>query len=98
MADLGKWEISIQSPMGERKSILTLNEDDGVLTGTMSSDGDEGPIENGKMEGQTVSWSMNVDKPMPITLGFSGELDGDKIEGECKFGMFGQGPFSAVKV
>jgi hypothetical protein len=35
---------------------------------------------------------------MPMTLKFSGTVDGDKMSGKVKFGMFASGSFSGTRV
>jgi hypothetical protein len=81
--------------MGAQKTALNLKAaGDGELTGTAS--GPEGPREimNGKVNGESVSWKLKITSPMPMTLEFAGAVEGDKISGSVKAGMFGSFPFS----
>ncbi len=94
----GKWEIVINSPMGAVKAKLDLKTDGGTLTGTQEAAQGSGPVENGKVDGDTVSWSAKISSPMPMTLDFSGAVDGDKLAGSVKAGSFGNFPFSGNRV
>ena len=89
----GSWNTTVNSPMGAQKATLTIKTDGATFTGTMA--GAQGNQDvSGKVDGNTVSWSVNITQPMPITLEFSGTVDGDKISGNAKAGAFGSFPFS----
>lgn len=97
MAVNGKWNISIQSPVGDREAQLALTEGDGgALTGTMTGDMGDVPVENGKNDDGTLKWECKISSPMPMTLEFSGAVDGDAISGSVKLGMFGESKFSGT--
>lgn len=92
----GTWNIVMQTPMGNRDAKLTLSEDGGSLSGTMAAEGQDTAIENAKVEGGTASWDVNVTTPMPLTLSFKGEKDGDDLNGTVQLGMFGSAPFTGT--
>jgi hypothetical protein len=94
MAVDGKWEITINSPMGAVKATLDLTTDGASLTGTQQAAQGSGPLENGKVDGNNVSWSAKISSPMPMTLDFAGAVDGDKLAGSVKAGAFGSFPFT----
>ena len=96
MAIDGKWNITIKTPMGDQNATLTLKEEGGALTGEMVGAAGGAPIENGKVEGDTASWDAKVTSPMPITLSFTGKVEGDAISGSVKLGAFGQSTFSGT--
>ena len=96
MAIDGKWEITINSPMGTQKAQLELAASGGALTGTQHAQGSSQPVSNGKVDGNAVSWSANITSPMPMTLEFSGSVEGDSIKGSVKAGAFGSFPFSGA--
>jgi hypothetical protein len=90
----GKWEITINSPLGAQKATLELAADGAVLTGTQTAAQGSGPLENGKVDGNTLTWSAKISSPMPMTLDFTGTVDGDKLSGSVKAGSFGSFPFT----
>lgn len=96
MAIDGNWEITINSPMGAQKAKLEFKADGGALTGTQHAQGGSQPV-NGKVDGNNVSWSANITSPMPMTLEFTGSVDGDAIKGSVKAGAFGSFPFSGTR-
>ena len=94
MAVDGKWEITINSPMGAQKATLDLATSGGTLTGMQAAAQGSGPLKNGKVDGNNLSWSAKISSPMPMTLDFTGAVDGDKLSGSVKAGSFGSFPFT----
>ena len=88
------WEIRISAPTGDFGANLEVGDDGGVMTGKNGS----GPIADLKVSDTAMSWSTKIEKPMPMTLKFSGDIDGDAISGKVKFGMFASGTFVGEKV
>ncbi len=98
MAIDGKWEIVINSPMGAQKATLDLKASGAELTGTQSAAQGSGPLENGKVDGDKLTWSAKITSPMPMTLEFAGNVAGDKLSGSVKAGAFGSFPFNGSKI
>jgi len=94
MAVDGKWEIVINSPLGAQKAALDIATSGNTLTGTQTAQQGSGPLENGKVDGNSLSWSAKITTPLPLTLDFTGTVDGDKLSGSVKAGSFGSFPFS----
>jgi hypothetical protein len=83
--------------VGGREITLTLASADGVLTGTASDEEGSGEIEEGKVEGNRVSWNLPITKPMSITLQFDGVVEGGNVSGKVKAGIFPSFPFSGTR-
>jgi hypothetical protein len=98
MAADGKWELTINTPLGQQLSTLTLTASGDALSGTQSaSTGDGRPIEDGKVAGDNLSWKASITKPMPMTLEFSATVQGDSMTGSVKLGPFGMQSFHGVR-
>ena len=97
MAIDGTWNITLSTPLGERTSTLTLKADGSTLTGTQAAEGDETAIEGGNVVGNSVSWKAKITNPMPLTLAFSGNVDGDSIAGDVSIGPMGSFPFTGTR-
>lgn len=70
------WNFVVKIPGGEQKSIVTLKSDGSTLTGTMnSSDYGIQEIEEGKFDGETLTWKSKTSKPMKLTLSYTATLD-----------------------
>ncbi len=90
----GKWNITINSPMGAQKATLDLKAEGATLTGTQAAAQGSMAIANGKVDGNNISWAVSITTPMPMTLEFSGTVTGDALAGNVKAGAFGSFPFS----
>ena len=93
----GTWKLSMQTPLGERKATLTLATAGGGLTGKLTGEeGNATDIYEGKVSGSDASWKADIKSPMPLTLAFTGKVDGDKIAGTVSAAV-GSWPFSGTK-
>lgn len=97
MAIDGKWNLTIQTPLGEQTSVLEVSSANGTLTGTLTGDQGTQTIENGTIEGDEASWSVDIVVPMPMTLGFTGSVSGDSLSGTVKLGAFGESTFAGAR-
>ncbi len=97
MAVDGNWNITMSTPMGERKATLTLNNDGGTLTGIQGAEGNTAEIFDGTVKGDDVAWKVSITNPMPLTLEFTGTVSGDSISGEMGIGPMGNFPFTGTR-
>jgi hypothetical protein len=95
----GTWKLSMQTPIGERKSTLALQSSGGALTGKLTAEeGNATDIYEGKLDGDTAAWKADITNPMPLTLAFTATVNGDKISGTVSAGAIGSWPFSGTKL
>jgi hypothetical protein len=94
----GTWKLSMQTPIGERKSTLALKSAGDALTGKLT--GDEGAstdIFDGKANGDNVTFKAAIKSPMPLTLEFTASVVGDKISGNVSASGVGTWPFAGTR-
>ncbi len=92
----GNWKITINSPMGAQEVNATITTNGDTFTGTTSGRMGEQTIE-GKVDGDTLTWSAAITQPMPMTLEFSATVSGDSMSGNVKLGAFGSAPLTGVR-
>ncbi|HET7491800.1 MAG TPA: hypothetical protein VFK01_07960 [Bradyrhizobium sp.] len=97
MAADGNWNLTMNTPMGDRETTLSLKSAGGALTGTQAAEGNSTEIFDGTVDGNEVSWKVSIDKPMPLTLEFTGKISGDSIAGDVGIGPMGSFPFSGKR-
>jgi hypothetical protein len=85
----GDWDLTINSPMGAQKAVLTVNSDGASFSGQMAGSMGTMEINEGSVDGNTLSWKMDMTRPMPMTLEATATVDGDAISGNVKAGAFG---------
>jgi hypothetical protein len=93
----GNWKITMTTPMGDRNADLSLKADGGTLTGTQAADGNSGEIFDGTVTGDDVAWKLKITDPMPLTLAFTGKVEGDSMSGEMGIGPMGSFPFTGSR-
>jgi len=93
----GTWNLTMETPMGERRSTLTLSTSGGTLTGKQEAEGNTTEIADGTVNGNSASWKVSITNPMPLTLTFSGTVDGNSMTGSADTGMFGSFAFQGTR-
>ena len=94
----GTWKLSMQTPIGERKSTLALKSSGGTVTGKLTGEeGNSTDIFDGAVSGAKVSFKAAIKNPMPLTLEFTGSVAGDKISGSVSASGVGSWPFSGQR-
>ena len=88
-------EASAQVQAGD--VVLGLASSGGALTGKLSGAQGEIELQDGKIDGNNVSWKANITSPMALTLEFSATVDGDKMSGNVKLGAFGNASFTGTR-
>ena len=92
----GNWKITINSPMGAQTLDASITTNGDTFTGTAKGPMGENAIE-GKVSGDTLTWSASITQPMPMTLEFAATVAGDSMSGNVKLGAFGSAPLSGVR-
>jgi hypothetical protein len=91
MSAAGTWNMTIDTPIGKQHAKLELNQGaDGSWSGTSESadTGEKSDLTDIKVDGNEVSWHQAVTKPMKLNLKCTVSIDGDKLSGKAKAGMF----------
>jgi hypothetical protein len=97
MSVAGSYECVVKSPMGDQKSVLTVTVDGDNWTGTNAGAQGSLDVYDGKVDGSTLTWKMDMKVPMPMTLEGTATVDGDAITGSIKAGMFGSMAMSGTR-
>jgi hypothetical protein len=92
----GKWNITIDTPMGVRSGVLDLSVSGRTLSGSLSDAEHRVLISDGLIEGNQLSWKAKVTKPMRLSFKFTAIVEQDRISGEARY-MFGIAAFSGTR-
>jgi hypothetical protein len=93
----GSWNLVVSTPMGDRQANLSVKAEGSALKGTQAADGNSTEIFDGTVNGNEASWKVSITDPMPMTLEFTGTINGDKISGSVQLGTFGTSSFSGTR-
>ncbi len=93
----GTWNTTMNTPMGAQQGTLTLSTEGGSLTGKLSGPQGDIDLEDGTVDGDSLTWKASITTPMAMTLEFSATVSGDEISGNVKLGAFGDASFSGTR-
>jgi hypothetical protein len=93
----GAWETVVKSPMGDQKATLNVQSQGDSFTGTYAGAMGTTQIKDGKVDGDTITFSLDVIVPMPMTLTGNATVDGDTITGTVTAGAFGAFPLTGTR-
>ena len=97
MSVAGTYDTVTKTPMGDQKSKFTVNVDGDSFTGQQAGAMGSMDVVDGKVDGNTLTWTMNMTVPMPMKLEASATIDGDTLTGSINAGAFGAMPMTGVR-
>ena len=93
----GKWTFETAGRNGPQTSTLNLKADGAALTGTISGRGGDTAIEDGKVDGNNISFSVTREmQGNKFTIKYTGTVSGDELK--LKFERPGQNGPTPVEV
>lgn len=97
-AALGTWDLTTVSPEGEFKSVMEVRQEGDKLVAVGKSPQGERAYDSVAVEGSKITLVITISyNGSPMTITYSGKIDGTKIEGEADYGGLATGTFSAAK-
>lgn len=93
----GSWDTIVKSPLGDQKAVLTVNTNGDSWTGSQVGAMGAVDITGGKVAGDTITWTMAITVPMPMSLDCSATAEGDVLTGSVVAGAFGSFPMSGTR-
>ena len=93
----GSWNTVTKSPMGDQQAVLTVASSGDSFTGSFIGGMGSVDIKDGKVDGDTLSWSLDITVPMPMTLTCKATIDGDSLNGTVTAGAFGSFPITGTR-
>ena len=100
LGDVVMFDIAEGIPQGKSLDIAQSSPVDGFdasFTGTNSGAMGSADVVDGTVDGNTLSWKMNMTVPMPMTLECEATIDGDNLTGTVGAGAFGSFPMTGTR-
>ena len=93
----GTWNCTLDTPMGAQQMTLTLKTDGDKLSGSLA--GAQGTMEFtcGTVDGNNLSWSVQLERPMPMKVDTTATIDGDTLPGESILGSVGKAKLTGTR-
>ena len=77
----GKWTGKMETPNGSRDVNMAFKAEGATLTGSVSGRNGDTPIENGKIDGDNISFTVTRKfNDMEIKMNYTGKVSGDSIK------------------
>ena len=93
----GSWNTVTKSPLGDQQAVLTVTSNGDSFTGSFVGGMGTTDIKDGKVDGDKLSWSLDITVPMPMTLTCEATVDGDSLNGTVTAGAFGSFPITGTR-
>jgi hypothetical protein len=93
----GSWNTVTKSPMGDQAAVLTVDSSGDSFTGDYSGAMGNVPVKDGHVDGDHLTWKVDITVPMPMTLDCEATVDGDTISGTVTAGPFGSFPMTGTR-
>ena len=97
MSVAGTYDCVTKTPMGDQKSKFTVTIDGDTFSGQQAGAMGSMDVVDGKVDGNKLTWTMNMTVPMPMTLTGEATVEGDAITGTVDAGAFGKMPLSGTR-
>ena len=93
----GSWNTVTKSPMGDQAAVMTVASSGDSFTGTYAGAMGNAEVKEGHVDGDMLTWKLDISVPMPMTLDCEATVDGDTITGTVTAGAFGAFPLTGTR-
>jgi len=85
----GAYDCITKTPMGDQSSVFTIISDGGRFNGTNAGPLGSLDVKDGKVDGNRLTWTMEMTIPMPMTLRCEAIVTDGALTGTIDAGAFG---------
>ncbi|MBB6123535.1 hypothetical protein [Sphingobium subterraneum] len=85
----GAYDCITKTPMGDQASVFTVISSGDHFNGTNAGPLGSLDVKDGKVDGNMLTWKMEMTIPMPMTLEAEAIVEGDTLTGTIQAGAFG---------
>lgn len=96
----GTWDCIVVAPVGKEPHELVLQTGaDGTLTGCMTNlkNGIPMDLKDGRVNGDQLTWTMQLQKPFKLTLKVEMQVKGNEMSGHGGTAMLGKAAITGTK-
>lgn len=85
----GAYDCVTRTPMGDQQSVFTVISSGDSFHGTNAGPLGSLDVKDGKVDGNSLTWKMDMVIPMPMVLEAEAIVEGDTLTGTIQAGAFG---------
>ena len=94
---VGSWDVTIDSPQGQRTVVMVIKKDGDKFTGAMKSQAGERPLDSVAVKGDEITFVMTRQvQGQDMVMTYKGKIAKDSMKGDADFGGLATGTWSAV--
>ncbi len=94
---VGSWDVTIDSPQGQRTVVMVIKRDGEKFTGAMKSPQGERPLDSVAVKGDEITFVMTRQvQGQDLVMTYKGKIAKDSMKGDADFGGLATGTWSAV--
>ncbi|WP_433191895.1 hypothetical protein ACQP1G_24450 [Nocardia sp. CA-107356] len=82
----GIWDLIIATPVGRVAPVIELRREGDAFVGFARGTDEEVPLHDVVVDGNQITWTQSVTRPMRLNLVFAVTIDGDTLTGTSKAG------------
>ena len=83
----GTWNVVIATPIGRQHVVLEISTRDGTVRGTATRGSEVVPFIAPVLDGNRLTWTQHVTKPLRLSLTFDVTVEGSTMAGTAKAGI-----------
>ncbi|PZU60487.1 MAG: hypothetical protein DI547_02420 [Sphingobium sp.] len=85
----GVYECVTKTPLGDQQSVFTVVTKGNSFHGTNAGPLGSLDVKDGVVDGNRLTWKMEMTMPMPMVLDAEAVIEGDALTGSIQLGAFG---------
>lgn len=85
----GVYDCTTKTPMGDQAGVFTVVSNGDSFHGNIAGALGSMDVKDGKVDGNSLTWKMDMTMPMPMTLECEAVVEGDTLTGTIQLGAFG---------
>ncbi|RVT41923.1 hypothetical protein [Sphingobium algorifonticola] len=93
----GAYDCVTKTPMGDQSSVFTVISNGDSFHGTNAGPMGSLDVTDGKVDGNRLTWKMEMTIPMPMTLEAEAIIEGDTLTGTIQLGAFGSAAMTGTR-
>ncbi len=93
----GAYDCVTKTPMGDQSSVFTVISNGDSFHGTNAGPMGSLDVKDGKVDGNRLTWKMEMTMPMPMTLDAEAIVEGDMLTGTIQLGAFGSAAMTGTR-
>jgi hypothetical protein len=85
----GAYDCVTKTPLGDQQSVFTVVSNGKTFHGTNAGPLGSLDVKEGVVDGNRLTWKMDMTLPMPMVLEAEAIIEGDTLTGTVQLGAFG---------